>query len=83
MGSSIEPQNERELIIELRGDVNRILDGLERIVEVVERIETVKFEYHEKRIAYLEKENSKLKGIAIAAGIALTLINLFIAYHKG
>lgn len=83
MGSSIEPQNERELIIELRGDVNRILDGLERIVEVVERIETIKFENHEKRIAYLEKENSKLKGIAIAAGIALTLINLFIAYHKG
>lgn len=80
--AGIEPQNERELIIELRGDVNRILDGLERIVEVVERIETVKFEHHEKRIAYLEKENSKLKGIAIAAGAAFTLVNLFIAYHK-
>lgn len=78
----VEAQNERELIIELKGDVVRLNENLERVLVIIERIETVKFENHEKRISYLERENSRLKGIGIAAGVLLTLLNLFIAYNK-
>ena len=69
-------------VLEMKGDMKVMASSVERLVAAVEKIETVKMESHEKRIAFLEKKYSELKGIMIASGAILAILEFIFKVYK-
>jgi hypothetical protein len=77
-----DAKSERELIIEVKGDVKNINQSIERLANILERLETVKFEGHEQRISRLERFTAQWGGALIAFNIAGVIIGIIIAAFK-
>ena len=78
MDNQIEPQTDREIMLHLDRKIDLFADRLERLTSVLEKLETIKFEGHEERLAAIEKEINQWKGItkvgmAIIIGIQILL----------
>lgn len=71
--------SDRELIIEVKGEVKNLTLSVERILAAFEKLETVKYKEHEDRIARLEKFTAQWGGALIAFNIAAVIIGLVIS----
>lgn len=78
----MEAKTERELIIQMNGKIDSFAESMERIVNTLERLETVKFEGHEQRINRLEKFMYQWGGALVAFNILMALAGLVIAWKK-
>jgi hypothetical protein len=78
----MEAKTERELIIQVDGKLNNMVESVERLANILERLETVKFEGHEGRITKLEKFTNQWGGALIAFNIAAIIIGLLISIVK-
>jgi hypothetical protein len=56
MENQLEPQTDREIMLHLDRKIDLFADRLERLTSVLEKLETIKFEGHEERLAAIEKE---------------------------
>ena len=54
MANSAEPQNDREWMFSLRGEVQRIADAVDRLVKTV-------YDLEEKKLSAMEEEISEMK----------------------
>lgn len=77
----MEPTTDREIMIKMDGKVDRMCEAVERLADSVEKLETVKFLDHEKRLARLEKKDNEWGGVyrffvitAIASSVITTLV---------
>jgi hypothetical protein len=59
----MEPTTDREIMIKMDGKVDRMCEAVERLADSVEKLETVKFLDHEKRLARLEKKDNEWGGV--------------------
>lgn len=59
----MEPQTDREWIMQVDGKVDRMCEAVERLAEAVEKFETTKYQDHENRIALLEKKENERNGM--------------------
>jgi hypothetical protein len=59
----MEPTTDREIMIKMDGKVDRMCEAVERLARSVEKLETVKFQDHEKRLARLEKKDNEWGGV--------------------
>lgn len=70
----MEPKTDREILIQMNSKVDNFAESLERIANSLERLETVKFEAHDKRIARLEKfQNQLFGGLAFLASFDIIM----------
>lgn len=75
----METQTDREIMIKLDGKIDHLAASLERVANSLERLEMVKFDGHEKRIARLEKFQNQWAGALIAFNIAAIIIGILIS----
>ena len=74
MDNQIEPQTDREIMLHLDRKIDLFADRLERLTSVLEKLETIKFEGHEERLAAIEKEINQWKGITkLGMGIIIII----------
>jgi len=78
----MEAISEREFIIKLDGKLDATVQTMERIANTLERLENVKFEEHNGRIASLEKFKYQIMG-AVAILVSLDVIINIIRYFAG
>lgn len=78
----VEAKTDRELILQVDGKVNNINSNIERLANILERLETVKFEGHEQRLIRLEKFTNQWGGALIAFNVAAILIGILISVFK-
>jgi len=76
----MEPKTEREILIQVSGKVDNLTEGVIRLANALESLESGKIEDHGKRISAMENTLSKYKGGFITLGILLTVLNLLIAW---
>ena len=58
----MEPQTDREWIMQVDSKVDKMCEAIERLADAVEKLETVKFRDHEIRITKVEKWVSEWSG---------------------
>lgn len=85
MENQLEPQTDREIMLHLDRKIDLFADRLERLTSVLEKLETIKFEGHEERLAAIEKEINQWKGITkVGMGIIIAVqILIQILDHLG
>jgi len=69
----MEPQTDRELIIQVDTKMDSLAENMGRLAAIVERLETTKFTAFDDRIKKLEKFQNQWGG-------ALMLINIIVAF---
>lgn len=62
MKNAGEPQNDREFLISMKGDIRRLADSVDRLVQAVEYLEEQKIAAVEKRLAELEAWKQEIAG---------------------
>ncbi len=62
MGGAAEPKTDRELLLQLNGNVQNLAVAIEKFSEALEKIEVEKIQAQDKRIAALEKVWLQMNG---------------------
>lgn len=75
----MQPQNDRELIIQIDSKMDNLTENVGRLASVVERLETTKFVALDERIKKLEKFQNQWGGVLIAFNIVIAMIGIYIA----
>jgi len=75
----MQPQNDRELIIQIDSKMDNLTENVGRLASVVERLETTKFVALDKRIKKLEKFQNQWGGVLIAFNIFIAIVGIYIA----
>lgn len=75
----MEPQTDREIMMKIDSKLDSSIEAIERIANTLERLENVKFEEHDSRIASLEKFKYQIMG-ALALVVALDVVISLIKY---
>jgi hypothetical protein len=78
MDNQLEPQTDREIMLHLDRKIDLFADRLERLTSVLEKLETIKFEGHEERLAAIEKEINQWKGITKVGMVVIVVIQILI-----
>lgn len=78
----MEAKTDRELIIQVDGKLNTMATSVERLADILLRLETVKFEAHESRITKLEKFTNQWGGALIAFNIGAIIVGILISIFK-
>ena len=78
----MEAKTERELIIQVNGKVDLIAESMERLTNVLEKLENVKFQAHEERLLKVERFVNQWGGALIAFNIAAVIIGILISLFK-
>ena len=79
MSNAGDPQNDREFLISMKGDIRRLADSVDRLVAAVEYLEEQKISALEKRIAELEGWKQEIAGSWKTIVIICTVIATAIA----
>lgn len=75
----MEPQNDRELIIQIDSKMDNLTENVGRLASIVERLETTKFAALDERIKKLEKFQNQWGGVLIAFNIIIAVVAVYIA----
>lgn len=78
----MEPQTDREIIIQVDGKLDSLTQNVERLATIVERLETTKFEELDERIKSLEKFQNQWGGVLIAFNIIIAIIAIYVGFKK-
>lgn len=73
----MEPTTDREILIQLDGNVQQLRDSIVRLGDTIEKLEETKIKDHEVRLNVLEKWYSEFSGAYKVAIIIALMLGIF------